>query len=135
LTSRLLLQYAATWKLTIHQIDAKTAFFNEELVEEVYITPPPGLPNPRRVWRLKKALYGLKQAACAWYTKWTEVLLENGSVSSEADPCLFTAGGGSSSVLVGLYVDDALVFGTPDLCKEFVVKLQKEFEIQNIGPL
>jgi hypothetical protein len=38
-------------------------------------------------------------------------------------------------VLVGLYVDDALVFGTPDLCKEFVVKLQKELDIKNIGPL
>jgi hypothetical protein len=45
-------------------------------------------------------------------------------------PVLLTAGGGSSSVLVGLYVDDALVFGTPDLCKECVVKLQKAFEIK-----
>jgi hypothetical protein len=56
----------------------KTAFLNGELVEEVYITPPPGLPIPRRVWRLNKALYGLKQAARAWYKKWTEVLLEIG---------------------------------------------------------
>jgi hypothetical protein len=92
----LLLQYAATWKLTIHQLDVKTAFLNGELVEEVYIAPPPGLPIPRRVWRLNKALYGLKQGACAWYNKWTEVLLEIGLLPSEADPCLFTAGGRSS---------------------------------------
>jgi hypothetical protein len=84
---------------------------------------------------LNKALYGLKQTARAWYKKWTEVLLETGLVPSEADPCLFTAGGGSGSVLVGLYVDDTLVFGRTDLCKEFVVKLQKEFEIKDTGPL
>jgi hypothetical protein len=70
-TLRLLLQYAATRKLTIHQLDVKTAFFNGELVEDVYITPPPGLPIPMRVWRLNKALYGLKQATRAWYKKWT----------------------------------------------------------------
>jgi hypothetical protein len=58
-TLQMLLLYAAEWKLSIHQIDVKTAFLNGELVEEVYIMPPPGLPQKGRVWRLRKALYGL----------------------------------------------------------------------------
>jgi hypothetical protein len=134
-TLRVLLQFAATWKLTIHQIDVKTAFLNGELIEEVYILPPPGLPLQGRVWRLNKALSGLKQAARAWYQKWTEVLLAIGLKPSDADPCLFTAGEGPQTVRVGLYVDDALVFGTMERCAEFVAKIQKEFEIKDLGPL
>jgi hypothetical protein len=68
-TLRLLLQYAAEWKLSINQIDVKTAFLNGDLVEEVYVLPPPGLPMKGKVWRLNRALYGLKQAANAWYGK------------------------------------------------------------------
>jgi hypothetical protein len=75
-TLRMLLQYAAEWKLTIQQIDVKTAFLNRELIEEVYILPPPGLGLSKRVWKLNKALYGLKQAARAWYEKWTKVLFK-----------------------------------------------------------
>jgi hypothetical protein len=37
--------------------------------------------------------------------------------------------------MVGLYVDDMLVFGTKVRCAEFVAKLQIEFEIRDIGPL
>jgi TPR repeat protein len=75
---RFLLQYAAEWKLTTNQIDMKTAFLNGELVEEVYILPPPGLPLKGKAWRLKRALYGLKQAAHAWYEKRVKVMLELG---------------------------------------------------------
>jgi hypothetical protein len=136
-TLRLLLQYAATWKLTIHQIDVKTAFLNGELIEEVYICPPPGLPLKGRVWRLNKALYGLKQAARAWYKKWTKVLFKIGLKPSNADPCLFVSatGKGPNPVMVGLYVDDALVFGTKDKCAEFVARVKAEFEIKDIGPI
>ena len=54
----------------------KTAFLNGELVEEVYVMPPPGLSLKGRAWRLIKALYDLKQAAHAWYAKWAEAMLE-----------------------------------------------------------
>jgi hypothetical protein len=77
-TLRLLLQYAAEWTLSINQTDVKIAFLNGDLVEEVYILPPPGLPMKGNVWRLNRALYGLKQAANAWYGKSTAVMLELG---------------------------------------------------------
>ncbi|GJZ70659.1 retrovirus-related pol polyprotein from transposon TNT 1-94 [Tanacetum coccineum] len=60
---------AAHKNMTIYQMDVKTAFLNEELREEVYVSQPEGfvdLDNPNHVYRLKKALYGLKQALHAW---------------------------------------------------------------------
>nr|GEX32660.1 hypothetical protein [Tanacetum cinerariifolium] len=44
-------------------MDAKTAFLNGNLREEVYVSQPDGfvdLDNPNHVYKLKKALYGLK---------------------------------------------------------------------------
>nr|GEY02454.1 UBN2 domain-containing protein [Tanacetum cinerariifolium] len=49
-------------------MDVKTAFLNDILREEVYISQPDGFvdkDNPNHVCKLKKALYRLKQAPCA----------------------------------------------------------------------
>ncbi|GJW02919.1 copia protein [Tanacetum coccineum] len=47
------------------KMDVKTAFLNDDLQEEVFVSQPEGFEdqdNPTHVYRLKKALYGLKQA-------------------------------------------------------------------------
>ncbi|GKA46492.1 uncharacterized mitochondrial protein-like protein [Tanacetum coccineum] len=50
-------------------------FFNGDLNEEVFMTPPPVVSHkPGEVCQLKKALYGLKQAPCAWYEKFATVV-------------------------------------------------------------
>ena len=62
---RLLLAIAAKKRWEVHHMDVKTAFLNEELGEEVYVTQPPGFTNSTtssKVLRLHKALYGLRQA-------------------------------------------------------------------------
>ncbi|GJY31425.1 copia protein [Tanacetum coccineum] len=49
-------------------MDVKTAFLNDILHEEVYVSQPDGfvdLENPNHVYKLKTALYWLKQAPCA----------------------------------------------------------------------
>ncbi|GJW37072.1 retrovirus-related pol polyprotein from transposon TNT 1-94 [Tanacetum coccineum] len=61
---RIFVAYAAHKNMIIYQIDAKTAFLNGELKEEVYVSQPEGFvdqDNPSHVYKLKKALYGLKQ--------------------------------------------------------------------------
>ena len=43
-------------------MDVKNAFLNEDLSEEVYMQPPPGLSvDSNKVCHLQRALYGLKQ--------------------------------------------------------------------------
>nr|GFA71657.1 retrovirus-related Pol polyprotein from transposon TNT 1-94 [Tanacetum cinerariifolium] len=59
-------------------MDVKTAFFNGNLREEVYVSQPDGFmdpDNPNHVYKLKKALYGLKQASRAWYDMLSSFLL------------------------------------------------------------
>jgi hypothetical protein len=101
----------------------------------VYILPPPGLLLKGKAWRLNKSLYGLKQSALKWYEKWTSVMLTLGLKPSEADPCLFIGGEGEKKVRVGLYVDDALLFGTESAVREMVAAIAKEFEIKDLGIL
>nr|GEW51654.1 retrovirus-related Pol polyprotein from transposon TNT 1-94 [Tanacetum cinerariifolium] len=60
---RIFIAYAASKNRMVYQMDVKTAFLNEELKEEVYVSQPEGFVDPERpnhVYRLKKALYDLK---------------------------------------------------------------------------
>nr|GEY90000.1 integrase, catalytic region, zinc finger, CCHC-type, peptidase aspartic, catalytic [Tanacetum cinerariifolium] len=62
---RIFIANAASRNMTIYQMDVKTAFLNDELKKEVYVSQPEGIvdpDHPTHVYRLKKALYGLKQA-------------------------------------------------------------------------
>nr|GEY29201.1 retrovirus-related Pol polyprotein from transposon TNT 1-94 [Tanacetum cinerariifolium] len=67
---RIFIANVASKNITIYQMDVKTAFPNDELKEEVYVSQPKGFVDPDHltyIYRLKKALYGLKQAPQAWY--------------------------------------------------------------------
>nr|GFB68815.1 uncharacterized mitochondrial protein AtMg00810-like [Tanacetum cinerariifolium] len=75
--------------LTKREMDVKTAFLNDELKEEVYVSQPEGFvdPNhPTHVYRLKKALYGIKQAPRAWYNTLSRFLLDNKFSKGVVDP-------------------------------------------------
>nr|GEX25416.1 Rac-like GTP-binding protein RHO1 [Tanacetum cinerariifolium] len=66
---RIFLAYAAHKNMVVYQMDVKTAFLNDNLREEVYVSQLDGFvdpDNPNHVYKLKKALYGLKQALRAW---------------------------------------------------------------------
>ncbi|GKA41286.1 integrase, catalytic region, zinc finger, CCHC-type containing protein [Tanacetum coccineum] len=67
---RIFIANAANKKMTIYQMDVKTAFLNDELCKVVYVSQPKGFVDQDKlnhVYRLKKALYGLKQAPRVWY--------------------------------------------------------------------
>nr|GEX27984.1 hypothetical protein [Tanacetum cinerariifolium] len=62
---RVFIACAAHMNMVVSQMDVKTAFFNDILRKEVYVSQLNGfidLWNPNHVYKLKKALYGLKQA-------------------------------------------------------------------------
>nr|GFA60357.1 retrovirus-related Pol polyprotein from transposon TNT 1-94 [Tanacetum cinerariifolium] len=67
---RIFIAFAAHMNMVVYQMDVKTAFLNEILCEEVYVSQLDGFvdpENPNHVYKLKKSLYGLKQAPRAWY--------------------------------------------------------------------
>jgi hypothetical protein len=77
-TVRLLLAIAAHCEWQVHHMDVKSAFFNGDLTEEVYVHQPPGytsIGNEDKVLRLRKALYRLRQAPRAWNAKLDESLV------------------------------------------------------------
>lgn len=137
-TIRLLLALAAIHNLVIHQMDVKTAFLNGELDEEIYMKQPEGFVMPgheNKVCKLKKSLYGLKQAPKQWHQKFDDVILSNGFALNQADKCVYskfeTSGKG---VIICLYVDDMLIFGTSqdevDKTKKF---LSSSFDMKDMG--
>jgi hypothetical protein len=99
----------------IHQMDVKTVFLNGELDDEIYIKQSDGfvaLGQENKVCRLKKSSYGLKQAPKQWHEKFDRTLTSAGFVVNETDTCVYYRFGGGKGVILCLYVDDILIFGT-----------------------
>nr|GEW42861.1 copia protein [Tanacetum cinerariifolium] len=70
----------------------KTAFLNDILREEVYVSQLDGFvdsENPNHVYKLKKSLFGLKQASHAWYDLLLSILLSQKFSKGTVDPTLF----------------------------------------------
>jgi hypothetical protein len=121
-TIRVLLSLAASHGLLVHQMDVKTTFLNGELEEEIYIDQPEGFvvkSQEEMVCKLVKSLYGLKQAPKQWHDKFDKTLTSVGFVTNEADKCVYYRYGRGEGVILCLYVDDILIFGTSlELIKE-----------------
>nr|GEY37884.1 zinc finger, CCHC-type [Tanacetum cinerariifolium] len=67
---------------------------------------------------------GRNQAPKQWHQKFNDVVLSNGYLLNQADKCVYTKIDGSGKgVIICLYVDDMLIFGT----NQVQVNLTKEF--------
>jgi hypothetical protein len=94
-------------------MDAKSAFLNGVIHDEVYVRQPPGFESPKytyRVYKLSKALYELKQAPQTWYARLKTFLLEHGYVITTVDMTLFTLNHVTDFLLIQIYVHD-IIFG------------------------
>ncbi|GKF06427.1 zinc finger, CCHC-type containing protein, partial [Tanacetum coccineum] len=97
-------------------MDVKTTFLNGNLEEEVYMKQPkrfvmPG--NKHRVCKLVKSLYELKQGPKQWHKKFDEVVLSSGFLLNQSHKCVYSKFDISGKgVIICLYVDDRLIFGT-----------------------
>nr|GEZ51474.1 zinc finger, CCHC-type [Tanacetum cinerariifolium] len=137
-TIRLLLDLVAIQNLVIHQMDVKTTFLNGDLDVEVYMKQPEGFVMPcneHKVCKLVKPLYGLKQAPKQWHQKFNEVVLSNGFHLNQSDKCVYRNFNNSDKgVIICLYVDDMLIFGTDqnqvDKTKKF---LSSRFSMKDMG--
>jgi hypothetical protein len=115
----------------------KTAFLNGELDEEIYMDQPDGFVvkgEEQKVCKLLKSLYGLKQAPKQWHEKFDTTLTGAGFAVNEADRCVYYRHGGGQSVILCLYVDDILIFGTNiDIINEVKSFLSKSFDMKDLG--
>jgi hypothetical protein len=113
---RLLLALDVNQNWEVHHMDVKSAFLNGDLIEEVYVTQPPGFVaagSENKVMGLKKALYGLHQAPRAWYQKLDESLTSVSFLRCPSDPAIYCRGNKKGyRLVVGVYVDDLVITGS-----------------------
>uniref|UniRef100_A0A2N9EDP9 Integrase catalytic domain-containing protein n=1 Tax=Fagus sylvatica TaxID=28930 RepID=A0A2N9EDP9_FAGSY len=134
---RSLLAVAAVHHWPLFQMDVKNSFLNGDLLEEVYMQPPPGYPDSQnQVCRLRRALYGLKQAPWAWFAKFSFVVAQQGFIPSSYDSTLFIRHTSTSITLILLYVDDMIITGDdPAGIRDLQKFLSQQFEMKDLGTL
>lgn len=128
-TLRILIALATSLNLQMEQMDVVTAFLNGVLDEVIYMKPPPGYWEGRKL-KLKKALYGLKQAGRKWYEKLDEKLNELGFKRIQSDFGVYTKGELPNSLCtIAVYVDDIVILSSTaaimDSCKRDLTKAFK----------
>ena len=101
---------AAKYDLELDQMDVSTAYLNGELQEDLYMSPPEGIPiQPGYCWKLRHSLYGLKQAGRTWNKTLDWKLGELGFFCLDAETCLYVFRKNGQTCFLVVYVDDLLL--------------------------
>jgi hypothetical protein len=134
---RVLLSLTTLHGLRVHQMDVKTAFLSGELKEEIYMTQHDGFVvkgQEDKVCKLVKSLYDLKQAPKQWHEKFDVTLISAGFSVNESDRCGYYHHGGGQGVILCLYVNGILIFGTSlDVINEVKTFLCQSFDVKDMG--
>ncbi|CAA7013099.1 unnamed protein product [Microthlaspi erraticum] len=134
----LFLKVAAGNNWPVYQMDVHNAFLHGDLVEEVYMKPPPGFyPNDDQdVCRLRKSIYGLKQAPRCWFEKLTKALRVYGFQQCYSDYSLFTFDKKGVTINLLIYVDDMILTGNSETdLQKFKDYLSSCFKMKDLGAL
>ena len=112
-TVKVVLALASIHCWTIQQLDVNNAFLHRDLLEDVYMTVPPGVPisGSSKCCKLHKSLYGLKQSNRKWYEKLSMLLLSCGYQQAQTDHSLFVNTTDSSFNTIIVYVNDNILTG------------------------
>jgi hypothetical protein len=118
-------------------MDVKTPFLNGEIDEEIYIHQPDGFVasgQENKVCRLRKSLYGLKQAPKQWDEKFDRTMTSTNFVVNEANTSVYYHFGGGEGVVLSLYVNDILIFGTNiNVINDVKSFLSQHFDMKDLG--
>ena len=84
--------------------------------------------------RLVKSLYGLKQASKQWHNKFDHVLGTNRYSINGVDKCIHSKHENNTCVVICLYVNDMLIFGTSlEIVCETKKFLGSKFDMKDSG--
>ena len=110
---------------------------NGDLEEEIYMDQPEGCVVPgkeKKVCKLVKSLYGIKKAPKQWHNKFDHVLVTNGYSINNTDKCIYNKYEDNICVVICLYVDDMLIFGTSlEVICETKKFLGSKFDMKDLG--
>ena len=126
-TIRTFVSVAAHYGWYIFHLDVKSAFFQGNIHEEVYIQQPQGFEisgHEHLVYRLNRALYDLRQAPRAWNGTFHDEMITLGFTPSTAIPGLYYLVEHDQIVFALVYVDDIYLSGShtikiEDVCSAF----------------
>ena len=118
-------------------MDVKTAFQNDDLYENVYMTQPKGFVVKGKEsmgCRLKKSIYGLKQASKQWYVKFDETIRKFGIKKNDEDNCIYAKFKNRKFIFLILYVDNILLASSDiDLLLEIKKFSSSKFNMKDLG--
>lgn len=136
-TFRVFTVIATKLNCAIYQMDVTGAFLYGDINEEVFISLPKGAyENDKNIVKLNKSLYGLKKSPKYWNDKFNSVMINQGFIRSQNDPCLYYRCCNVKKIYVLLYVDDLLIFGSNlNDIDDLKSVLNKEFEMKDLGCL
>ncbi|KAL9265434.1 Retrovirus-related Pol polyprotein from transposon TNT 1-94-like protein [Drosera capensis] len=134
---RIIMALVTYFSLELHQMDVKTAFFNGDIEEIIYMQQPENFVSgdPKKMTcKLKKSIYGLKQTSCQWYHKFHNVITSFGFEPNIADDCIYHKFSESKHIFLILYVDDILLANNDiGLLHETKRFHSKKFEMKDLG--
>ena len=138
---RILMQLAAQYDLTVHQMDVRAAFLHAPIDHEIYMEQPEGFEEfsedgDKLVYRLKKSLYGLKQSGRNWNKVLHEYLKNDGFVRNEVDHCVYRKQTDNGVIILVVWVDDLIIASNNiDMLCQFKDNMKCKFSMKDLGKI
>lgn len=135
LSLRTLLAFGCRFHMHIHQIDVCMAYLNSPINDTIYTEQPVGYSEGKDlVWLLRKSIYGLRSSAISWYKTIKDILIDIGFTVCKTDSCVFVLNHQKEIMIIGIYVDDALLISNAlDLLINIKELISKRIEITDKG--
>jgi len=124
--------------LELDQLDVNTAFFHDDLDEEIFMSQLMEFKTAEKeniVCKLKKSLYSLKQLSRQWHKHFDSFIRGKRYTRSHYNLCVYyNKLPGGEYVYLLLYVDDMLVaFRSRSVIDKLKKGLSSKFEMKILG--